>query len=68
MDGNMGKRFVSIKEAARILGLSERYLRSAVDNGEVPGFYTPKRFNVDMDEYARVLSGKSTASAGRVIT
>ena len=44
-------RFLSIKEAAKKLGLSERYLRKAVDNGDVPGFYTPKRFNVDMVEY-----------------
>ena len=52
-------RLVSIKEAAKKLGLSERYLRKAVDNGDVPGFYTPKRFNVDMVEYSKVLSGKS---------
>ena len=50
-----GTRFVSIKEAARRLGLSERYLRKAVDDREVPGFYTPKRFNVDMPEYEKVL-------------
>ena len=36
-------RFLSIKEAAKKLGLSERYLRKAVDNGDVPGFYTPKQ-------------------------
>ena len=52
-------RFLSIKEAAKKLGLSERYLRKAVDNGDVPGFYTLKRFNVDMVEYSKVLSGKS---------
>ena len=52
-------RFLSIKEAAKKLGLSERYLRKAVDNGDLPGFYTLKRFNVDMVEYSKVLSGKS---------
>ncbi len=52
-------RFLSIKDAAKKLGLSERYLRKAVDNKEVPGFYTPKRFNIDMIEYGKLLSDKS---------
>lgn len=52
-------RFLSIKDAAKKLGLSERYLRKAVDNKEVPGFYTPKRFNVDMLEYGKLLNEKS---------
>ena len=52
-------RFLSIKDAAKKLGLSERYLRKAVDNKEVPGFYSPKRFNVDMMEYGKLLSDKS---------
>lgn len=52
-------RFLSIKDAAKKLGLSERYLRKAVDNKEVPGFYTPKRFNIDMVEYGKLLSDKS---------
>lgn len=57
-------RFLSIREAAKKLGLSERYLRRAVDNGEVPGFYTPKRFNVDMVEYGKALSNKSAGIRG----
>ena len=57
-------RFLSIREAAKKLGLSERYLRRAVDNGEVPGFYTPKRFNVDMVEYGKTLSDKSARIRG----
>lgn len=57
-------RFLSIREAAKRLGLSERYLRRAVDNGEVPGFYTPKRFNVDMVEYGKALSDKSARIRG----
>ena len=52
-------RFLSIKDAAKKLGLSERYLRKAGDNKEVPGFYSPKRFNVDMMEYGKLLSDKS---------
>ena len=52
-------RFLSIKDAAKKLGLSERYLRKAADNKEVPGFYTPKRFNIDMIEYGKLLSDKS---------
>ena len=53
------KPFMSIKDAAEAVGISEGFLRKMHRGGELPGFYTGNKFNVDVASLVKKLRERS---------
>lgn len=53
------KPFMSIKAAAEAVGISDYYLRQMHRDGELPGFYTGNKFNVDVASLVKKLRERS---------
>lgn len=49
------KPFMSIKAAAEAVGIGEYFLRKMHRDGELPGFYTGNKFNVDVASLVKKL-------------
>lgn len=49
------KRFLTIRQAAMIVGLSHSRIRQWVKDGQVPGFYSGTRFYVNMPKFRKAL-------------
>ena len=47
--------YMSIRQTAKQTGLSESFLRTAVKNKQVPGFYSGKKFLVNVPRLLAVL-------------
>ena len=61
--------FLTIKSAARKVGISELSLRRLVHQGKIPGFYTGHRFMVNVPmlvEMFNTLEGLSSLSDKKV--
>ena len=53
------KPFMSIKAAAEAVGIGEYFLRKMHRDGELPGFYTGNKFNVDVASLVKKLRERS---------
>ena len=51
--------YQSIREAARHTGIAESFLRSAVKDKKIPGFYSGKKFLVNVPRLLAVLEEQS---------
>lgn len=51
--------YMSIRQAARHTGIAESFLRSAVKDKRVPGFYSGKKFLVNVPRLLKVLENQS---------
>ena len=49
------KPFMSIKATAKAVGIGEQFLRKMHRDGELPGFYTGNKFNVDVASLVKKL-------------
>lgn len=49
------KQFLTIRQAAKIVGLSHARIRQWVKDGQVPGFYAGTRFYVNMPKFRKAL-------------
>lgn len=47
--------YMSIRETAKKTGLAESYIRAAVKKNQVPGFYSGKKFLVNVPRYLAAL-------------
>ena len=56
---NRIKPFMSIKDAAEAVGISEGFLRKMHRDGKLPGFYTGNKFNVDGASLVKKLRERS---------
>lgn len=67
MNVNSGiKQYVSIRQAARIVGLSHGLIRVWVKRGQVPGFFGGNRFYVNLPRFLEKLdAGKIGAMPQR---
>ena len=44
-------RFMSVRETSRETGIAESYIRQQIASNAVPGFYSGKKFNVDVPAF-----------------
>ena len=51
--------YMSIRQAARKTGIAESFLRSAVKDKKIPGFYSGKKFLVNVPRLLAVLEEQS---------
>lgn len=47
--------YMSIRETAKKTGLAESFIRAAVKKNQVPGFYSGKKFLVNVPRYLALL-------------
>ena len=53
----MNTQFLTIRQTARELGISESYIRRKVKAREASGFYSGTRFYVDLEAFRARLDG-----------
>ena len=60
------KKFLTVRETVRELGLPEHMLRTMIKRNECPGFYNGNRFMVDarsLENHLHVISSRNTSVA-----
>jgi hypothetical protein len=59
------KRYLTINNAVRVFSVPEHWLRRAVKQGEIPGFYSRSRFYLDAVEFERrIATGQVPGGVG----
>ena len=53
------KLYMSIRETARYTGIAESFLRAAVRDKKVPGFYSGKKYLVNLPKFLEALEEQS---------
>lgn len=49
------KQFLTIRQAAKMVGLNHNRIRQWAKDGQVPGFYSGTRFYVNMPKFRKAL-------------
>lgn len=52
--------YMTIRQTAKRTGIAESFLRSAVKNKKIPGFYSGNKFLVNVPRMLEVLENQST--------
>lgn len=58
----MEQRFMSIRQTAAQLAISETFIRRMVKAGNAEGFYSGRKFYVDLPAFREMLDGISKAN------
>ena len=57
-------QFMSIRQTTKATGISESLIRRLVREGQCPGFYSGKKYTVNVDALVEMLSGMKGEQLG----